>query len=240
MVRPALPTTLIFCCPLPSSLSTDQLTACLEAAAHPAPSITWVTTAERLPLLRVPRGPASTAPLAAVDVPAAALESRQSLRRLLACAQSAASGIDTALVRGPLPHDCRRMLVDAGIAVVLRDFFDPMSRGPRRPAPNGWPCRSMLWGLWEVTAADAGPPGMIGRLVPWMAADRLRPGGLAVVDLAGAMPTAASIRDRLDRWQAWVRRQRAGAVEIATLASLPELITGAARRPLSGSVLKAA
>ena len=238
MGRSALPTTLVFCCPLPSSLSDVQTVACLDAAARAEAPITWATGIERLPLLLGRRDHSGSEPQVAIDVPPAALESRQSLRHLLAAARAESSAIDTAVVRGPLPQDCRKTLVDGGIGVVLRDGFETVSRGARRPAPSGWPCRSILWGLWEVTAVDGGPPGMLGRLVPWAATDRLRQGGLAVVDLAGASPTPASIRSRLDRWKAWGRWQ--GAVECATLAAVPDLITGAARRPLSGSVLKAA
>lgn len=240
MGRTAPPTTLMFCCPLPAGMSSAHVGGCLDATSHAMIPVTWIAGVESMPLLAERRTDTVRGPMAAIDVPAEAVASRQSFRRLLATATSAAGAIDTALIRGPLPQDCRRMLVDAGISVVVRDGLESVSRGARRPAPAGWPCRSVLWGLWEVTASDGGPPGMIGRLLPWGAGDRLRPGGLAVVDLAGSSPTPGSIRDRLDRWQAWARREGSGAVEIAPLSALPDLISGAARRHLTGSVLKAA
>lgn len=240
MGRSALPTRLVFCCPVPADMPATQLASCLDAASRVACPVTWATPVDRLALVMERRGPAAAAPAAAVDVPVTALASRQSLRQLLAAAQAAAPGVETALVRGMLAHEQRRMLVDAGIGVVVRDRLEPVTRGARRPAPSRWPCRSILWGLWEVAASDATPPGMIGRLLPWTSAERPQQGGLTVVDLAGAAPTAASIRDRLDRWLAWAQWQGTGRVEVAPLSALPELISGAARRPLSGSVLKAA
>lgn len=239
MGHSALPTTLVFCCPLPASLSDAELAACLDADSH-ASCVTWAATVERLPHVMDRLGSATSAHRVGLLIPSGAAVSRQSLRGLLTAVNAASPGIDTAWIRGPLPHDCRRMLVDAGIGVVLRDRLEFATRGVRRPAPNGWPCRSILWGLWEVTTAAAVPPGMIGRILPWANADRPRPGGLAVVDLAGDTPSPSAIRDRLDRWHSWARSQRVGGVEVAALSTLPDLITGAARRPWSGSVLKAA
>jgi len=239
MERSPLPTTLVFCCPLPASLSAGQMAACLDAAPQTT-CVTWAVTVERLPHVMDRLAQTASAHRAAILVPAGGLQSRRTLRGLLAAANAASPAIDTAWIRDPLPHDCRRMLVDAGIGVVLRDRLESVSRGVRRPAPTGWPCRSILWGLWEATAADAAPPGLIGRILPWACSDRPRPGGLAIVDLAGTTPSPASIRDRLDRWQAWARSQGRGGVEVAALSTLPDLITGAARRPWSRSVLKAA
>jgi len=235
-----LPTTLVFCCPLPTGLAATQVAASIDTVARATTSVTWAAAAEHLRLV-VERQASVGGPVRiAVDVPGEIASSRQALRRLLTTAAAAAPGIDAAVVRGSLPQDCRTMLVDAGIGVVLRDRLEPMSRGARRPAPSGWPCRSVLWGLWEIAALDAGPPGIIDRLLR-RTAEQPQSGGLTVVNLAGAgVPTAASIRDRLERWQAWIRKQRAGAVELADLSSLPDLITGAARRPLASSVLKAA
>jgi hypothetical protein len=240
MGRSALPTTLVFCCPVPADMPAAQFAACLDAVSGAACPVTWATPVDRLPLLIERCGAGTAAPAAAVDVPVSALASRQALRQLLAAAQAAAPGLEMARVRGTLAHEQRRMLVDAGIGVVVRDRLESVARGSRRPAPHRWPCRSVLWGLWEVAASEATPPGMIGRLLPWTVADRPQQGGLTVVDLAGVAPTPASIRDRLERWLAWSQWQGAGRVEISTLSTLPDLISGAARRPLSGSVLKAA
>jgi hypothetical protein len=240
MGRAVLPTTLVFCCPLPAGLSAKQLAASIDSVAGATMSVTWAAAAEHLPLVVERQASAGGRVRVAVDVPVEIAASRQSLRRLLTAAGAAAPGIDAAVVRGNLPQDCRKALVDAGISIVLRDRLEPVSRGARRPAPSGWPCRSVLWGLWEIATLDAGPPGFIDRLLR-RTAEQPQPGGLTVVNVAGAAaPTAASIRDRLERWQSWIRQQRPATVELADLSALPDLITGAARRPLAGSVLKAA
>lgn len=240
MARAVLPTTLVFCCPLPAGLSAAQIAAGVDAVAGSMIRATLAVSAEHLPLAVERQASGGGPTRVAVEVPADIAASRQSLRRLLTATESVVPGIDAAMVRGSLPQDCRRMLVDAGIGVVLRDRLEPVSRGARRPAPGGWPCRSVLWGLWEIAASAAVPPGIMHRLLR-RATEQPQPGGLTVVNLAGgSVPTAASIRDRLERWQSWIRRQRPGSVEVADLASLPDLITGAARKTLAGSVLKAA
>jgi hypothetical protein len=240
MGRAVLPTTLVFCCPLPAGMPATQIAAGVDAVVGGTTRVTLAVALEQLEFV-VERQTRAGGPVRiAVDVPVEVAASRQALRRLLAAAGAAAPGIDAAMVRGTLPQDCRRMLVDGGIGVVLRDRLEAVSRGARRPAPGGWPCRSVLWGLWEVAATDAGPPGIIDRLL-WRATEQPQPGGLTVVNLtSGSVPTAASIRDRLERWHAWIRRQPPGTVEVADVAALPELITGAGRRPLAGSVLRAA
>jgi hypothetical protein len=239
MGRSGLPTTLVICCPLPSGMPHATAEACLAFERRAAIPVTWIATIDRLPLV-VGQGSA-TAPHVAVEIPAN--QSRQELRQLLARAAADVPGLDAAAIRGPLPAEHRRVLVDSGIRVVCRDRFDDAARGSRRPAPHGWPCRSTLWGLWEVTQATATPPGFVSRLLPWGSQPGPRAGSLAVLDMAGQgmVADAAAIRGRVEQWRSWAeRRNAAEPVVFATLSDLPALIAGAGHLPVGGSVLKAA
>jgi len=202
--------------------------------------MTWVTAVDRLPLVVGQCGPTVPARQLALEIPSGL--TRQELRQLLARAAAEAPGLDAAAIRGPLPTAYRQVLIDGGIRVICCERFDDHSRGSRRPAPSGWPCRSSLWGLWEVTSSGAvSPPGMVGRLLPW--SGRTGTGGLTVVDIGGQdrATTAELIQSRSGQWQAWAERQSgAGRVVFATLSDLPALIAGGGRLPESGSVLRAA
>ena len=240
MGRSGLPTTLVICCPLPSGMPQATAEACLESGRRAALPVTWIAAIDRLPLIVEERR--TPAPLhVALEIPAN--QSRQELRQLLARAAADAPGLDAAAIRGPLPAEHRRVLVDSGMRVVCRDQLDDTPRGSRRPAPHGWPCRSTLWGLWEVTQTPATPPGLVSRLLPWGPPSGPRSGSLAVVDIGGQGPVAdaASIRGRMEQWRSWAERRKAtGEVVFATLSELPALIAGAGRLPVGGSVLKAA
>ena len=240
MGRSGLPTTLVICCPLPSGMPQATAEACLESGRRAALPVTWIAAIDRLPLIVGERRTVAP-PHVALEIPPS--QSRQELRQLLAQAAADAPGLDAAVIRGSLPADHRRVLVDSGIRVVCRDQLDDTPRGSRRPAPHGWPCRSTLWGLWEVTQTPATPPGLVSRLLPWGSPSGPRSGSLAVVDIGGLGPVAdaASIRGRMEQWRSWAERQRTtGEVVFATLSELPALIAGAGRLPVGGSILKAA
>ena len=51
MGRAVLPTTLVFCCPLPAGLSAKQLAASIDSVAGATMSVTWAAAAEHLPLV---------------------------------------------------------------------------------------------------------------------------------------------------------------------------------------------
>jgi hypothetical protein len=241
MGRSGLPTTLVICCPLTTGTSRATAEACIDFACRSALPVTWLTAIDLLPLV-VERGASMTpSQTVALDIPANS--SRQELRQLLTRALAEAPGLDVAAVCGPLQPEHRRLLVDAGIRVVCRDRFDDIARGVRRPAPHGWPCRSTLWGLWEVTTAAATPPGLVSRLLPWGPQPGPAPGSLTVLDMGGQGPVldGGSIRGRMEQWRSWAARRNAhGQVAFASLAELPALIRGAGRLPVGGSVLKAA
>jgi len=241
MGRSELPTTLVICCQLPTGMSNSTAETLLEFGHRSAVPVTWVAAIDRLPLLVGQRGTTSSLTDVALEIPAE--QSRQELRRLLTRTVAEVPGIDAAAIRGPLPAEHRQVLIDSGIRVVCCDRFDDTNRGSRRPAPHGWPCRSTLWGLWEVTPSGmASPPGMMGRLLPWSSLPGPGPGSLTLLDIGGQGTTGADvIRGRIEQWHAWAeRRPPHGRAVFASLSDLPTLIAGAARLTEGGSVLKAA
>ena len=242
MGRSGLPTTLVICCPLSAGMPQSTAEACLEFARRAALPVTWIAPLDRLQLVAGRGGTKAPSQTVALEIPAN--QSRQEQRQLLTRAAAETSGLDAAAIRGPLPAEHRRMLVDCGIRVVCRDRFDDITRGSRRPAPHGWSCQSTLWGLWEVTqTAAATPPGLVSRLLPWGSQPGLVPGSLAVLDMGGQGPVAdaAAIRGRMEQWRSWAEpRNAAGQVAFASLSELPALIAGVGRLPVAGSVLKAA
>ncbi|MFM8826870.1 MAG: hypothetical protein ACKOFT_07310, partial [Actinomycetota bacterium] len=77
------------------------------------------------------------------------LDSKQVLRRRLAEVRRALPGVVTAVHRGPKPLAHRTLFVEEGFQIVVVDAFTDERRSSRRPAPSGWPCRNLAWGLWE-------------------------------------------------------------------------------------------
>lgn len=239
MSRSGLPTTVVLCCGLPDGLSSGTVESCLSWGLQAGVPITWIAARERLRQVATAATAADSEASVALDVPPAVSRSR--LRTTLGEAAAAVPGIEAAAVPGGLTAELRRGLAEAGVRVVLRDRFDDTGPGPRRPAPRGWACRSVLWGMWEVITSSATPPSTLPRLLPWATGTALPRGGLAVPDLAqGRMLDASLLRSRVEQWQTWARRQPAGTVSFARLAELPALVAGAGRMPDGGSVLKAA
>lgn len=229
------PTTFVTCCSLSADMQPMRVESCFRHAAGTGATVTWVAAIEWLPRVvehvAAGDGPAGVA----LEVPAESLVSQAALRDLLVRAAAAAPGLDAAVCRGTVSSGQRRLLVDHGIRVVGRQRFEDATRGSRRPAPAGWPCRSELWGLWEVVMSTDDPPGMMGRLLPWGAAQGPGAGGLTVLDLSGE-----GVEGRMARWQSWMDRQGGAGAVAATLSALPVLIAGAARAPVGGSILRAA
>lgn len=241
MGRSGLPTTLVICCPLPLGVPQASVATCTEVERRAAVPVTWIATIDRLPLVFGRAAITGSLRHVALEIPDGV--SRQELRQLLARTSAEAPGLDAAAIRGPLAAEQRRVLVDGGIRVVCRDQLEVTTRGSRRPAPHGWPCRSLLWGLWEVTQASATPPGLVSRLLPWGAHPGPAAGSLAVLDVGGQGPVAdaSSIRGRIEQWRTWAeRRTSGGQITFAALSDVPALIAGGGRLPEGGSVLKAA
>ena len=241
MGRSGLPTTLVICCRIPHGVPNSTAETLLEVGRSSAVPVTWVTTIDRLAVLVGQRGTMPSLRDIALEIPAD--RSRQELRHLLTRAAEEVPGLDAAAIRGPLPADHRQLLIDSGIRVVCCDRFDDTSRGSRRPAPHGWPCRSTLWGLWEVTPSGmATPPGLVSRLLPWSSLPGPTPGSLTLVDIAGQGSVSSELlRSRIEQWRGWAASHNTpGRAVFASLSDLPTLIAGAARLSEGGSVLKAA
>ena len=240
MDESGLPTTVVICCPLPTSLTAAEAEACLGAGSRTAVQITWVVPVERLSMVSKRLGAAGARSTLAIAIPSEVVGSRQSLRHLLSQARSEVAGLDAAVIGGPLSAESRRQLVESGIRIVCRDRVDDARGGTRRPAPPGWPCRSLLWGLWEVARVREDRPTVLRRFLPWLPLARPEQGGLAVLDAGGQGVSAEAIRRHMERWQSWGQRRHATGTMFATLSDLPALIAGAARAPVGGSVLRAA
>ncbi len=164
----------------------------------------------------------------ALEIDPAWLTSRKALRAALVQARHAAPGLEAGVLRGvPLAH--QGLLAEEGIRVVLVDAFGPVAQGSRRPAPSGWPCRTVAWGLWEVRAC----PPRRSRGWAWLPGlPAPRRGGLHVACAEGS---------GLQRLLDWVDRSRArGSAGGVTLGQLPAILEGRRPAALAASVLKAA
>lgn len=235
-----------------SARSSSTLVICASAPRQPAGRQTgWIETVRSLP---VPvtwlagvddLSPAAASVDVALDIPPAACGSRRRLRDLLARARDLVPAFGAVVLRGPTAIEHRVLLAESGVSVALVDTFSDEGRGCRRPAPRGWACRNVVWGLWEVLVTPVRPAGLVG----WLGlggAPRLRTGDLQVLrsdatTTAGGGSVAAIIPPRLQRWVAWAAQRREhGGVEVTTLSAVPRLITGADPLPIAGSVLRAA
>jgi hypothetical protein len=108
--------------------------------------ITWITS---LNSLAVAAEAEAAGAAVALELLPAWFCTKQSLRDAIAVARAAVPTLDTAVIEGAVPrhHD---VLAAAGIRVVAVDTLAGVQRGSRRPAPQGWACRNVAWGLWEV------------------------------------------------------------------------------------------
>lgn len=239
MSRAGLQTTVVLCCGLPEGLPRATADAWLASGLRTGIPITWVTPLTQLRQVAAAAAAADVEASVALDV--SSIASRSRLRADIREAMATVPGLEAAAVRGGLASEHRRVLAEAGVRAILRDRFDAAGPGPRRPAPRGWPCRSVLWGLWETTSSAATPPTTMGRLLHWAGSGVLPVGGLSVPDVSrGTACDAGLIRARVEQWQAWARQRSPEAVSFARLADLPALIAGAGRSADGGSVLQAA
>ena len=235
------PATVGICCRLPARIMATELADWVQLAHRSAAAITWVAGVDNLHTLGSVLSDQSGTTRIAVEADEVLLGSRQALRRTIAAVRQECGQLDAVVAAGgpAVPH--RSLLVDEGIRALCVDRFEQVSRGSRRPAPHGWPCRSLLWGLWEVAGAAKPTFGPLGRVLHWRALRPLAPGTLSVLHVTATTDGASrTIRSRLERVLGLVTRRRARApVNVIHLADLPDLLVGgdAAR---TGSVLKAA
>ena len=221
MSRATIPTTVVIVASRPSGRGHDAgVVGCVP--------VSWISA----PVV------AGVAPITTVDVlelPASSLGSRQAIRDLVGEARRLRPSLCAVRVRGE-PLRQRDVLAEAGIRIAIVDAVSGETRGTRRPAPRGWPCRSLVWGLWEVQAA----PVVRGwrRMMRGTTLPITRAGGLVVAH-------ADDGGHRLEDCLAWAARARArGSATTVSVNDLPALIEqgGASCDPdaRSGSILRAA
>lgn len=190
--------------------------------------ITWIATLQSLAVAAEAEAAGATL---ALELLPAWFGTKQALRDAIAVARAAVPSLDAAVIAEAVPrhHD---VLAAAGIRAVAVETLAPVPRGSRRPAPPGWACRSVAWGLWEVLVGSGDRPRR-----GWLSWTGVRPrpaaGSLHVHRLHGAAP-------RPDRWLSWAARHAARGAAAVTLADLPELLEGRRSGPLTGSILRAA
>jgi len=236
MIRSTPSSTLVICAAAPRQPA-GRRANWVETARALAVPVTWLAGVDDLAAV------AGAGDIdVAIDIPPAACGSRQRLRDLLARGRDLVPDITAVVLRGPTAIEHRVLLAEHGVSVALVDAFSDEGRGSRRPAPRGWACRNVVWGLWEVLVTPARPAGLAG----WLGlggSPRLIPGGLHVLrgESSTGGSTAAFMPPRLQRWITWaVQRRARGGVDVARLSALPRLIAGAGRQPIAGSVLRAA
>ncbi len=250
MTKSVAPATVLICAALPQldrrsatagNPAAVSITAAIPKASAirvtPAIPVTWIGSVETV----THGGFAPDRSDIAIELQPEWFASRQTLRTAIARARGAVPGIQTAVLRrAPLEH--RELLAESGIRVVMVDAFADTDRGSRRPAPQGWPCRSLAWGLWEVESARQRPTGLRAWLPRFTSLPVARPGGLHVLLDRTVVPGGrGEMSPRVERWIEQVQtRQTRGAVVAATLADLPTLVERRQRQPFSGSVLRAA
>lgn len=218
------PATFVACAPLEWRAGGGNQTRRSPATVE----ITWIA---KLDALVAAAAAAAEGATVALELSPAWFSSKQALRDAVAVARRAVPELDAAVIEGGVPrhHD---VLAASGIRVVAVDDLTPVGRGNRRPAPAGWACRSVAWGLWEVRIG----PGSASRR-GWFSWTGLRarpaPGSLHVHRVAAGPPWA-------DRWLAWATRHAARGGAGATLADLPEIIEGRRDGAQGRSILRAA
>ena len=229
----------ILICPIPPGTPVGEVAAWMARSRGNNVPVTWAVDLETFATAR--EAVAVTAgdriPDLALDLTRAWSTSRQTLRQTLRAARQAWPHLEAAILRGPAQLDHRDALVQQGITTIAVDRFDTHSRGSRRPAPRGWPCRSILWGLWEVALMTPPRSGIVGQMTGWCRGGRT--GGLSILDAGG--PTAPpAIRSRLDRHLAWVRRKTQTGLRPVLLSHVPAILRGDVDAAAPGSVLRAA
>lgn len=228
--------TAILICPIPRGAPVAEVAAWMARSRGSDVPVTWAVCPEAVSIAS--EAAADTIPDLALDLSGIWPASRQAIRQTLRSARETWPHLETALLRGPAGLDHRDTLVQEGITTIAVDQFDSPARGSRRPAPRGWPCRSILWGLWEV-AVSAGPrTGLIGQLKTWCHRGG-GAGGLSILD-AGGSSSVATIRNRFDRHLAWIRRKSPSGLQAITLSDLPAVLCGGGDAASRGSVLRAA
>ena len=176
-----VPTTVVICCPVTQRGADAELDAMVRRAREAIVPVTWVASIDSLAATSGAIGGADRSGGIALALEPSWFSSRQMLRRMLGRARTAVPSLSTVVLRGAAPLDHRAVLVEEGIRTICVDSFDDVARVSRRPAPQGWPCRTVVWGLWEVKSVPQTARGMLRSLIPWRSAPRPALGSLALL-----------------------------------------------------------
>ena len=137
MRTPEQPAICILCAPLPASR--DFPPAFTVPADRPSLTISWYGSLDQLGAWQDSEQPP------AILIDPATASSRRELRSILQAGRQAVPRPQAAVIEGDRSVPQPDLLVEEGLAVVLTSQFSSAGR-PRRPAPAGWPCRSVQWG----------------------------------------------------------------------------------------------
>ncbi|MFM8434998.1 MAG: hypothetical protein ACKOBP_06580 [Planctomycetia bacterium] len=232
------PATVIVCVRVPEGTTREAFAGWADVAARAGTPVTWAARPADLATVLAVLGLKAAAWDIALAVDPPHLEARPTLRSEIASARAIAGRVECVVASGTPALAHRPLLVEQGIHTIAVGGFDAVTRSSRRPPPTGWPCRSVVWGLWEVRTVPHPPLPALGRLVPWAVAPRLAPASLTVVQVEPGVvgPRAALVA--LERLTTWMARHPA-RVQAARLSALPELLGAAGQRD-TGSVLRRA
>jgi hypothetical protein len=235
-----LPATVVICCRLPARISAVEFADWTRLGERADAAISWVTGVDDVAAIGPLVEAAGARGRIALALDANTLSSRPALRAALAKAKRTVGPVEAVVAADAPSIDERGLLVTEGVRALCVERFEAVARGGRRPPPRGWPCRSVVWGLWEVCSAPPASP-LFSRFFSRRASPLPAPGLLSVVALTATGANASrDIRSRLDRVLGMVSRRRAkGPVQIPHLADLPDLIAGGGQSR-AGSVLRAA
>ena len=226
------------CCGVPAGASASEFTDWVEIAARSRLPVTWAVRPAEMAMVVDLLGLRAPPTDVALALGADQLQSRPTLRRELAAARAITGHVECAVVTGADALEHRALLVEQGVHTIAVGGFDAAPRSSRRPAPAGWACRSVVWGLWEVQTVPEPVRPALGRWLPWAVGPRMAPGTLTVVHLDALTSGSRSGLIRFERLATWITRQ-AGRVDAARLSDLPDLLRAAGQRD-TGSVLRQA
>ena len=229
MPNNSTPATVVILARLDAAITKEGFGILAEGVRRTGAVVTWV--ADGATLDRITDGGGEWGWALALD--RAESDSRQGLRQHLKSLRHTA--VDAVVVPDGVEIVHRDLLVEAGIHTAVVDRFDDLPRGNRRPAPEGWACRSLVWGLWEVAATPPRPGSLLGRLLPWV--DGPAAGSLTVTP-PGAGEGVHAAADRVTRFLGAYRAGRQ-PTRLVRLGDLPAML-GSGCQPTGGSVLRAA
>lgn len=237
MQRDRGPATVVVCCGVPAGVSAAEFTGWVEIAVRSRLPVTWAARPVDMAMVADVVGLKATPHDVALALDTEHLRSRPTLRSEIAAARAIAGRVECVVTTGEDSLEHRGLLVEQGVHTIAVGGFDPAPRSSRRPAPAGWPCRSVVWGLWEVRTVPEPPTTALGRWLPWAVGPRMQAGTLAVVHIPGSTASRAG-RARFERIATWLGRQT-GRIQAALLSDLPDLLRTAGQRD-TGSVLRQA